>query len=218
MNIGIDVDGVLTDLASYQQKYGKLYFEDKLKMPLVNPKGYDICDMYVCSKSEREKFWKKYIWAYCLKAPMTTGAVETVRKLKSEGHKIFVITGRAHTTEKGVTGALFRWMLRCWLKKNHFEYDELVFCSEDESSKDKYDICKLYHIDIMLDDKVENLISLKDEIDILCYPAVWNEGCRDLDDYRITSFGELIDKVKAIYRLNPKRKNHISEYADNQII
>ena len=197
MNIGIDVDGVLTDMAAYQQKYGKIYFEDERKMPLVNAKGYDICDMYACSKSEREKFWTKYIWGYCLKIPMTAGAAETVRKLKSEGHRIFLITGRAHTTEKGITGALFRWMLRYWLKKNHFEYDELIFCSESESAKDKYDICKSYHIDIMLDDKAENLLALKEEIGILCYPAVWNEDYRELDDDRIFSFEELTDKVKS---------------------
>ena len=46
MNIGIDVDGVLVDMESYQMKYGKRYFEDKLGMKKKNPAGYDIEDIY----------------------------------------------------------------------------------------------------------------------------------------------------------------------------
>ena len=30
-------------------------------------------------------------------------------------------------------------------------------------------------IDIMIDDKPENLFALKDKIKVICYPAIWNE-------------------------------------------
>ena len=192
MNIGIDVDGVLVDMESYQMKYGKRYFEDKLGMKKKNPAGYDIEDIYGCTHEQREKFWTKYIWRYCLWEPMTAQAAETVKKLHENGHRITIITGRAHTTEKGITGKLFRWMLRHWLKKNHFYYDELIFCSEKGSSSEKYDICMQKKIDLLLDDKPENLLPLKDKIKVLCYPAAWNKDCLELDGVRIEKFEDIL--------------------------
>ena len=56
-------------------------------------------------------------------------ASETVARLKECGHEIIIVTGRAHTTENNVMGAIFRWMLKHWLKKNHFQYDKIFYCS-----------------------------------------------------------------------------------------
>lgn len=195
MNIGIDVDGVLVNLAAYQLIYGEKFFQKNYNMQIKNPKAYDIVDIFECSKPQREKFWTRYIWGYCLKEPMTIGASDCMKKLREAGHKIYVITGRVHTTEKGITGALFRWMLKHWLKKNHFYYDEMLFCSEKDSSTDKYEICMKKNIDVMVDDKVENLLALKDTIRVFCYPAPWNEDCRELDKCRINGFEELYLKL-----------------------
>ncbi len=195
MNIGIDVDGVLVDVESYQIKYGKKYFCDKLHRKIKNPKGYDICDIFDCTREEREKFWTKYIWAYCLKEPMAKGATEYAKRAHEKGHKIFIVTGRAHTTENGVTGKIFRWMLKMWLEKNHFYYDEIYYCSENNSAIDKYNVCLENNIDILIDDKAENILALKDKITVYCFPAVWNEDNRQLDRYRIKGFEDLLEKM-----------------------
>ena len=95
MKIGFDVDGVLTDLENYQLEYGKKYFgEDKL----VNENGYTIQEIFGCSKEEEEKFWIKYIWKYCLKEQIRENVINYIKRLKSEGNEIHIITGRAHTT------------------------------------------------------------------------------------------------------------------------
>lgn len=194
MNIGIDVDGVLVDVEGYQIKYGKKYFCGKLHRKIKNPKGYDICDIFDCTREERKKFWTKYIWAYCLKEPMTKGAAEYAKRAHEKGHKIYVVTGRAHTTEKGMTGKIFRRMLKRWLKKNHFYYDEIYYCSENNSAVDKYNICLKNKIDILIDDKAENLLALKDKITVYCFPAVWNKDNRQLDAYRIEGFEDLLER------------------------
>ena len=46
MRIGIDVDGVLTNLQDYQLKYGKKYFGENV---VINENGYDIQDIFGCS-------------------------------------------------------------------------------------------------------------------------------------------------------------------------
>lgn len=192
MNIGIDVDGVLVDMESYQLKYGEKYFCDKLHREIKAPKGYDICDIFNCTREEREKFWTKYIWRYCLKEPMVRGASEYAKRMHERGDNIYIITGRAHTTEKGILGNVFRWMLRRWLRKNRFYYDDIFYCSEKNSASDKYDVCIANKIDILIDDKADNLLALKDLIKVYCFSAAWNDDCRELDPYRIKGFENLL--------------------------
>lgn len=196
MNIGLDVDGVLIDLEGYQMRWGMEYFVQGQKKKVENPKAYDIQDIFGCTKEERDAFWTRYIWKYCLTEPMTVNVAETVRKLRKRGHKIYIITGRVHTTKRGLKGWLFRNMLKYWLRKNRLIYDEILFCSEDGSAVEKVQICKEKHIDIMVDDKPENLLALKDNVGTVCYPAAWNEDCRELDAYRIGKFEELIARVE----------------------
>lgn len=195
MNIGIDVDGVLVDMGNYQLKYGTEYFKKKYNKDVIDPDAYDIEQIFDCTYEERERFWKKYIWAYCLTEPITPNAASVINRLHSEGHRIFIITGRAHTTEKGITGKLFRLMLRYWLKKNQVYYDEIIFCSEKESSTEKYDVCMKKSINVMIDDKPENLLALKDKIDIICYHAIWNSKIKQLDPYRVKDFDGIVAMI-----------------------
>lgn len=197
MIIGFDVDNVLVNQAEYQLRYGVPYFKEK-GMELVDPKGFDIEDMFACTHAERESFWKKYIWKYCLSEPMAMHATQVAKELRSEGHRIFIITGRAHTTEPGVTGAVFRWMLKHWLKKNRFIYDEIFFCSESKSSDDKTRICLEQKVDVLIDDKPENLLALKDKINVICYPAPWNEDVSELDEYRVTDMNGVLERIREL--------------------
>lgn len=198
MNIGIDVDGVLVDVESYQRTWGKRYFEEALHMPVKNPKGYDICDIYGCSRKEREKFWTKYIWAYCLTQPPMKDAPRIIAKLHKDGHRIVLITSRAHTTEAGITGRLFRWMLRYWLKKNRIFYDDIVFCSEKDSSAHKRQVCAEKKIHVMIDDKPENLLALADQIHVICYPAAWNEDVQCSAFIRVRGWRDIYDRIAGL--------------------
>ena len=138
-NIAFDVDGVMTNLAKFQLDTGRKYFgEDSVK----DPTKYDVKDIFDVSKEEREKYWLKYIWPYCITEEMRKNLSELPKKLKADGHKIYIITGRVHTTEDGIRGKLFRKMLLSWLKKNGFEYDEIIYVNENNSAEEKLNACK----------------------------------------------------------------------------
>ena len=109
MNIGIDVDGVLTDIYNYQIEKGQQYFN---KMKEKNT--LSIAEMFDVTSEEEKKFWTKYIWEYCLKVKAREGASEALQKLKDEGNKIYIITSRVHTTKKNILGLIFRKMLISW--------------------------------------------------------------------------------------------------------
>lgn len=190
MRIGLDVDGVLVDVRSFQLREGKKYFQ-KYGLEAKNPDMFEVQDVFECTKELREKFWIKYIWKYCLKEPMTRDAAKIIHQLREAGHEIIVITSRVHTTEEGIAGKLFRWMLKHWFKKNHLEYDDIIFCKDKGSGKDKLRVCKEKNIDVMIDDTPENLYAIQEYCKVICYSAAWNKECHDLDDCRADNFGDV---------------------------
>ena len=63
MNIGIDTDGVLTDLYAYNYSIGK----KALKREPDNPMGYDVREMYGLSEKQEFRIGLKYFFKYCKK-------------------------------------------------------------------------------------------------------------------------------------------------------
>lgn len=211
MRIGVDVDGVLTYLLRYQLKYGKKYFKNCKK---INENEIDIEGIFGCTHKEREKFWIKYIWKYCLSEPARENAAATLRKLKEEGHEIYIITGRAHTTEKGITGWLFRKMLIYWLKKEGIPYDKIIFCSEKNSDIDKRKYCIENKIDVMIDDKVENLLAVKDIVKAICFEDNNNRMLNDDNIEKVRNFNQVYTKIQEICGKKTFVKESIEEISD----
>ena len=200
MNIGLDVDGVLVDTQTFQLREGKKYFGKKYGISAKTPDMFEVMDVFECTKKQREAFWIRYIWKYCLKEPMTKDAARVVNQLRKEGHRVVIITSRVHTTERGVTGKLFRWMVKHWLKKNHLTYDAILFSEEKGCGVDKLRVCEENDIDVMVDDSPENLYEVDKSKKVLCYDTAWNKECRDLDGCRVKDFGELYRKMQEINR------------------
>ncbi len=190
VKIGIDVDGVLTNLEEYQLKYGKKYFKN---VNNVNEKGYDICEIFHCTKEEEKKFWTKYIWKYCLIEPIVKDAKKVIDNLKKDGHDIYIITSRAHTTEENALGSLFRKMLETWLRKNGIIYDGIYYCSESQGSNEKYQICKDLGIDIMIEDNEENINKIKEIATVICINAKYNQSDLGNTVLRIDNFSQVYD-------------------------
>lgn len=194
MRIGLDVDGVLVDTRSFQLREGKRYFS-KYGLEAKNPDLFEVQDVFESTKEQNEKFWIKNIWKYCLKEPMTKDAAQVIHKLRECGHEVIIITSRVHTTEKGVMGVTFRWMLKHWFKKNHLEYDDIAFCKDTKSSTDKLRVCRERNIDIMIDDAPENLYAIRGYCKVICYLTAWNKDCHDLDDCRADDFWDVYTMI-----------------------
>ncbi len=193
MNIGFDVDGVLTDLEGFQKRTGAQYF----RRPPVCPDAYDVEAIFRCTHSEREAYWRKYIWRYCISEPLRADAADVSRALRQQGHTVTIVTARVHTSESGFTGWLFRRMLTHWLKRNGFCYDRIVYSPEKDAAEAKRRLCADCGVDLLVDDCAENLRSVKGTANVLCFTAAWNRDAHWLDAYRVSSFrqiGELLLK------------------------
>ena len=87
-----------------------------------------------------------------------------------------------------------RNIVKNWLKQNDIHYDKIIFAPED-----KLEICKENEIDIMIEDKVENINNISKEIPVVCFNASYNKSCTSDNIYRVYSWYDVYYNV--IYKI-----------------
>lgn len=181
LRVGIDIDGFLTDIATFQLENGKKYFKE-----IINPKGYSIQEIFDCSSKQETKFWIKNA-KYYLEKPRKNANVFT-SYLHGIGAEVYIITSRAHSFKNGPLGAFMRHGVRTWLKNNNIYYDKIVYCSND-----KVATIKKYKINYMGEDSPINAQEISKYIPVLLMKAPYNENIKNNNIYPINSFLEAID-------------------------
>ena len=66
MKIGIDIDGVLTDVEQWQLDYGSKYYYEKYGMRIKNYKGYEASEIFDVDKKLDDEFWNEYFRDYSI--------------------------------------------------------------------------------------------------------------------------------------------------------
>ncbi len=152
MIIGIDIDDTITDtyacIFPYAQKYtiedlGKK-IEDGNRNNCITHMYFE--DFHKWKKEECKKFLDKYYEAILLKVKPKLFAVESIKQLKEQGHKIILITARFPSDNFDVKDLTINW-----LKDNDIYYDELIV-----NAQNKVEIAKNKKIDIFIDDSISN--------------------------------------------------------------
>ena len=165
VNIGIDLDGVLTNYRKFAIEQGQKYCEENNKGKLENP--------------------------------AINGASENIKKLKEDGHTIFIITARKFATPddncKEEIREKMKKTVKEWLAKNEIEYDYIIFSSEDKS---KYIIEN--NIDVMVEDSPNNVKRLSKLTKIICMDWPYNKGIENDNIYRCYNWNEIYDKILEI--------------------
>ena len=192
MNIGLDIDGCLTDIEQFHLQYGIPFFEKKFHKKLVNERGKTIQQLFDCTKKEEAKFWLRHMIKYTIKDPVREGAAEFTRWAYENGHKIYIITSRAFSTKENVIGKLARWSVRRWLKKSGIRYENITFCDED-----KLPALKKYHVNYMVEDDPDNIIAMHDITKVICINAKCNEHLVKESACRCDSFEEVLEFIRS---------------------
>lgn len=195
MNIGIDVDGVLIKLDEYQLTHGRDYFVRKFNKPVVDDTKYHIKEIFQCSSRQSSFFWVRNFKSYCLNSPAAKDAAETIKKLRADGHKIFIITSRACTKRKYPAGFIFRKTLLKWLRNRGIEFDKIFFCSTKKSDSDKFRVCKSLNVDVMIEDKKENIEKISKIAKVICLDAKYNQDCQGQNIYRAYNFNDVYNII-----------------------
>ena len=191
MRIGIDIDGVLTDIEKFLYDYGiKFCVESNLEYNL-NLEEYDEDKMLGISYENADKFWNKYLKYYATEYKVRDFAAEIISKLKKEGHEIYIVTAR---NEDGLVGEDYGKMkefVSKWLKENHIEYDKIVYT---EGSKLPY--CVGNYIELMIEDAPKNVIEISSKIPVLCFNNNYNAKVEGENITIVYSWYDVYNKIK----------------------
>ena len=197
MNIGIDLDGVLTNYRQFAIEQGQKYCRENNKGKLENPEAYYMKDMYNWDEKTDYDFWIKNIFSYATENPAIQGASENTKKLKEDGHTIFIITARKFATPddncKEEIREKMKTTVKEWLAKNEIEYDYIIFSSEDKSKNIIEN-----DIDVMIEDSPNNVKSLSKLTKIICMDWPYNKGIENDNIYRCYNWNEIYDKILEI--------------------
>ena len=94
MNIGIDIDGVLTDIEKFMIDYGtKFCLEEGLEID-IKEIDYSEIKTFNWTQEQADKFWEKYFAGYVQYTLQREFASDIIKMLKNEGNKIYIITAR----------------------------------------------------------------------------------------------------------------------------
>lgn len=196
MRIGIDIDGVLIDVEKWQLDYGSKFYFEKYNKAIVNSKGYETNEIFAAPQKYDDEFWTKYFIDYSKNASPRSFASEVIKKLKDESYEIYIITARGiFLSNNAILFEENKKLVKEWLKNNNILYDKIIFSEED-----KLDTCKENNIDIMIDDKVENINNISKIIPVICFHAGYNEKCEGKNIIRAYSWYDIYYKIKNIQK------------------
>ncbi len=197
MIIGVDADGVLTDMQEFNFQCGKKYF----KKEIVNSEGYSVKEIFGVGKWAEFFYGLRYFPKYCKTYPPRKDAAEILNRLKEEGHMVHEITARKFVTQKSPLGkSSKRWFLD-WCKEHGFSFDSITFCSEKNGPLDKYNACVKYGVEVMVDDRPEIVLYLaKHGVSVLMMDAPYNKNVRHPNVTRVHNWLEVYEVINGLER------------------
>lgn len=190
LNIGVDLDGILYDFVGSLRRY------------LIEVEGFDAERLSGGGWDDwsEQSTWDFYrdSWGLSLDEylqacdrgvdsgyvfrhgdPEAEG-VETIEKIRSDGHKVFIITARSYGTKSKINTVE-------WLRQHGIQEDGLIITKHKT----------VIGVDLMVDDYEENFNDFS-SIGTPCYLLTrpWNQHV-DAGDLRINSWTEFYDRVRS---------------------
>ena len=151
MRIGIDIDDTICRTSEKVNEYMEIFAKDENIEPLMIMNYEDI----------KEKFFDKYLDDIYSSVVVKRNCREVIKRLKSKGNKIFIVTARNNNLSKEVSDVYK--ITDDWLKSNDIEVDDIFI---DAYGENKARICKEQKLDVIVDDDPYN------------YKMITSNGCK----------------------------------------
>ena len=149
--------------------------------------------MFNSTNDEEVDFWNKYRLNYYLSVKPCDNSVECLKKLKEDGHEVYLVTNRKFLNEHNLKSSIYRYLLNCWLARNKIVYDGIVYCSNEFSLEEKISLCMDNEFDYIIEDTVPCSIVLSKICNVLLYNRPYNSGYSYVE--RINSFDDIVSIV-----------------------
>jgi len=193
MKIGIDIDGVLTDMERFLLDHATKFCKEN-NLPInVKIDNYDERIAFGWTEEQTIKFWNQYLVNYATKYPARDFSSEIINKLKEEGHEIYIVTARCEWGLPEEAYGKMKEFVDKWLKDNSIYYDKIIYT---EGSKLPY--CIGNYVELMIEDSPKNVEELSTKIPVLCFDCKYNESVEGKNITRVYSWYDIYDKIKGI--------------------
>lgn len=193
MKIGIDIDGVLTNLERFQLDYGSKFMFEHYNKEVKDGNAYETTEMFNIDSKIDDSFWDEYLPVYATKEPARKYASEVINRLHIDGNEIYIITARYLTDRDDEKGNNMRETVKKWLENNNIFYNNLIFSPED-----KLEICEKNNIDLMIEDKPDNINKISRRIPVICFNAGYNRQCKGDNIIRCYSWYDIYAKIQKL--------------------
>lgn len=199
MKIGIDIDNCISNFDDTLLKE-YLKHDKKLRNTGIINENAELFrkGMFDWSEEEEKEFYNSNIETFAKQLKPLEDAPSYIRKLKNDGHEIYIITGRnngEYTDPHELTTN--------WLKKYDIIYDKLIFTNAYDKHA-KTEVCLENNINIMIEDSTQiSLDLISNGINVLTMNTRYNRQNQDLE--RVSSWKEIYEKI-----------SNINEKEDNQ--
>lgn len=144
--IGIDIDNVLSNFNEELLKEFLNHDKELRNTGIIDENVYITRGMFDWSKEELDNFYNNNIERIAKNLKVIDKAPEYIKKLKKNGYKIYIISGR----DNGEYSDPYKMTID-WLKKYNIEYDKLILTNA-YNSNEKAEKCLENDISIMIDD------------------------------------------------------------------
>lgn len=197
MRIGIDIDNTITDIENqlneaaynYAKQLGK-EIDKNIKVEDSKNDGNVYQKIYKFTYEELKHFFGDIQEEITNNAIPRPCAVETIKKLRKEGHEIYIITARDNEFHEDP------YMLsKNWLDNNSIEYDKLIV-----NVREKAPLCKDEKIDIFIDDQLNNCLEVSKEGIKTIRFTTDTTGYENM--VNINSWDRVYQYIKKMYQIN----------------
>lgn len=199
MNIGIVIDGALTNLEQFQFNYGSKFYYEK-EMILKNPKESSVKKIYhkhgnyLKSNQKEKTFWDCYLEFYLLKETPRPFAPEVILKLHEHGNHIYLFCTRTYFSAMMEKEKVMH-LTKLWLMEYGIYFDFLIFSDMINMS-----LMRKYGIQLFLGHLPDHVFSISSQIPVVCFQAKYNELCRGENIFRVYSWYDFYGKLDEILK------------------
>lgn len=190
MRIGIDLDEIVADTMPaivnfHNEKYGT-----DLKKNHFH--SYRFWEVWGGTRDEAiKKIYEFSETDHFVKINPVAGSLNAIKKLKENGHELFVITGRQNEIIKKTEE---------WIEKHFPEvFSGIHFANSygfTGQPLKKSAICSQLNIEIMIEDDIDHAKDLAEAgIRVFLFDQPWNQNDLEKDVERVFSWEEIIDKI-----------------------
>lgn len=182
MNIGIDIDNVISDYDNCFIRECLIHDKTLRNKGIINKDAANIMNgMFDWTPAEADLFYRNNAERIAVNLTTVPHSKEYIDQLKADGHKIIIISARDigyYTNPHTLT--------RAWLSNNHIYYDKLIIT---KSFHDKLEKCIENNIHLMIDDsKTVYQDCIKNNIPALLMDTTGN---RDINATRVYNWKEI---------------------------